>query len=265
MRIINEERPHISISQLNTYLQCPLCYYFQYELAIPWRTTPSAVAFGDIIHRAIEVYNTSLMNGHKVTAEDMTAKFTEDWKAVIETNNVDWKSADESADLLMKGRDLLALYYQEFSGFRPKAVELEFRLPILDPSTGLYVESRDAVGRIDLISERGIIVEVKTAGRSASQLDVDTNMQLTLYSWAYRMLYGEPEEKLVVVSLVKTKEPQMQLLKTQRCNKDYSRLFHLIARVIKSIDDKVYYPNPLNIWGCRSCQYVSECAEQWPL
>jgi putative RecB family exonuclease len=62
MRIPNEEKPHFSISQLNCYLQCPLQYYFQYELGIAWEKTPSAVVFGSTVHTAIEAINKGLMD-----------------------------------------------------------------------------------------------------------------------------------------------------------------------------------------------------------
>jgi hypothetical protein len=44
--------------------------------------------------------------------------------------------------------------------------------------------------QIDAVSEVGTIIEIKTAGKTPAQIDIDTNLQLTLYSYAYRMLYG---------------------------------------------------------------------------
>lgn len=265
MKIANEERPHFSISQLVTYLECPLCYYFQYELSIPWKSTPSAVAFGDVCHQVIETINTSLMEGNPITTHDAIDLFSHSWTSKVEAENIEFKYADESADLLVKGRELVGLYYESFKTCIPIAVELEFRLPILDISTPLFIESHDVVGKIDAISNSGTIIEIKTAGRTPAQVDIDTNMQITLYSWAYRFLYGVPEDKIVVVNLIKTKEPQVLVLNTSRNEIMYTKLFHLIDRVLKSIQQGLWYPNPMNVWGCKSCAYVTECEEQWPL
>lgn len=259
MRIINEERPHISISQLTTYLQCPRQYYFQYILAIPWKTTPAAVVFGDITHKVIENINRSLINDKVIDREEAITMFNTGWLSKLESETIQFKSPDESADLLTKGMELIGLYHDNFKNSKAREVELEFRLPIIDTATSLFIESHDLVGKIDAISEIGTILEIKTSSKTPSQLDVDTNMQLTLYSWAYRMLYGLPEDKLMVISLIKTKEPQIVCLKTSRNEASYTRLFKLIDSVLKAIDQELYYCNQLNIWGCRSCQYVTEC------
>jgi CRISPR/Cas system-associated exonuclease Cas4 (RecB family) len=260
MRILGEERPHISISQLTTYLQCPRQYYFQYIQTIPWKSTPPAVVFGDIAHKAIEAINRSLINGSKVIDKDEAiAIFNSGWLEKVESENIQWKCPDESADLLTKGMELIGLYHDNFKISKAREVELEFRLPIIDTATSLFIESHDLVGKIDAISEIGTIIEIKTNSKTPSQLDVDTNMQLTLYSYAYRMLYGQPEDKLMVISLVKTKEPQLVSLKTTRNEASYTRLFRLIDSVLKAIDTGLFYCNQLNIWGCRSCQYVTEC------
>jgi CRISPR/Cas system-associated exonuclease Cas4 (RecB family) len=265
MRIMNEERPHISISQLTTYLQCPRQYYYQYVQAIPWATTPPAVAFGDVAHKAIEVINRSLIDGSKVIdREESISVFTQAWtaKSASDTESIDWKTPDESADLLVKGMELIGLYHDRFNDSKIRDVELEFRLPILDANTGLFIESHDVVGKIDAISIDGNIIEIKTASKSPCQTDIDTNMQLTLYSWAYRLLYGQPEDKLMVVSLVKTKDPQIVCLNTTRTEVNYSRLFKLIDSILKAIDSGLFYCNQLNVWGCKSCQYVTQCESE---
>jgi CRISPR/Cas system-associated exonuclease Cas4 (RecB family) len=259
MRILNEERPHISISQLTTYLQCPRQYFYQYVQAIPWKTIPAAVAFGDVAHRAIEAINRSLMDGNVIDKNEAISTFTEGWSSKVDTEPIVWKTPDENGDLVVKGRELISIYYDSFSTNKVRDVELEFRLPILDPATGLFIESHDVVGKIDAISEVGTIIEIKTSSKTPAQIDIDTNLQLTLYSYAYRMLYGQPEDKLMVISLIKTKEAQIACLNTTRTEASYTRLFKLIENVLKSIDSGLFYTNPLNIWGCKSCQYLAEC------
>lgn len=261
MRIINEERPHISYSQLSTYLQCPLQYYFQYVQCIPWNYTPSAVVFGSSIHNAVEYYHRSLMNGHTASLDDVVGKFTSDWGSQIEANSIKWRKPEEPAELLTKGIELMELYHNEYGELAPEAVELEFRLPILDTTTGLFIESHDVVGKIDAIIGDGNIMEIKTASRASNQAEIDNNLQLTLYSWAYRMLYGAKEDKVSVVNLIKTKEPRVEVVQTKRNANDYIRLIMLLDRVITCIQNEMFYPNPIGGYGCSNCQYRTECAD----
>ena len=262
MRILNEERPHFSISQLTSYLQCPLRYQFEYVQGMPWPCLPSAVAFGDAIHTAIGIINLSLMNGGVISLDKAINEFTSVWNEMLKLENIDWKTAGESEELLAKGNNLVSLYYESFRSCKMRAVELEFRIPALSPD-GFLIESHDLVGKVDAISQGGTIIEIKTSSKKPCQLEIDTNLQLTLYSYAYRLIYGLPEEKINIIYLMKTKEPELYLHKTARSEKSYARLFQLIGRVLESIAAGIFYPNPLNVWGCRGCPYLVIC-EKWP-
>ena len=49
------------------------------------------------------------------------------------------------------------------------------------------------MGKIDAIVSEDTIIEIKTSGKSPVQQEIDSNIQLTLYSWAFRMLFGSDE------------------------------------------------------------------------
>ena len=265
MKIQNERKPHFSVSQLTTYLQCPLAYYFQYELGLAWKVTPSAVAFGKCMHRAIETMNVCRKQGQEVSQDDLLRSFSRQWADTIEAGHVGWKKPEEPAELLTKGQCLLEEYYRQFRKCQYSDVELGFRLPILDAATGLYVQSRDIVGYIDAIDNGSTIVEYKTTGRTPNQHQVDSDLQLTLYSWAYRMLYGIPEDRIIVVNLVKTKEPKIEVVETHREEEDYTKLIGLMQQVIRAVDQRLFYPNPIGGFGCGTCNYAEECRKEWPI
>lgn len=46
-------RPHVSFTQLDTYLRCPLRYRFAYVDRLPPEFVPASLAFGSGIHGAI--------------------------------------------------------------------------------------------------------------------------------------------------------------------------------------------------------------------
>jgi putative RecB family exonuclease len=257
MRITNEERPHFSVSQLTCYLQCPLQYYFQYELGIAWEKTPSAVVFGGCVHDAVEAVNRGLMEDNplkNIEAEDV---FLNSWKMNLKDNQIAWK--EDPSELFEKGKVLIQLYYDQIRNEKPTDVELPFRLPLIDPSTGLFIETRDVVGKIDAIFTDDTIIEIKTSGKSPVQQEIDSNLQVTLYSWAYRILFGVPEKAIKVISLVKTKEPKIVITETQRTVRDHSWLIATITQVIRAIDQKLFYPNPIGGFGCFNCQYQEHC------
>jgi len=259
MRIPKEERPHFSYSQLVCYLQCPLQYHFQYELGIAWEQTPSAVIFGSCVHDAVEVANLNLMYG-ELDPNAVIKDFIKHWEEVTD-GEVLWKDEFEKDELLIKGKALIELYCDAVKEDRPTEVELPFRLPIIDPKTGIFLSSRDFVGKIDAIFAGDTIVEIKTTSRSPVQQEVDQNLQLTLYSWAYRMLYGQPETSIKVVNLVKTKVPKLVVTETHRSERDHSWLIATTTQVVRAIGQKIFYPNPIGGFGCFNCQYQQYCIE----
>ena len=257
MNIPNEERPHFSCSQLICYLQCPLQYYLQYELGLVWEKTPSAILFGGAVHRGVEQINRGLMNSG-VDMAMAKADFATAWKEGL-AEEIAWK--EDPNELYQKGIELLELYADEMKDERPTEIELPFRLPIIDPATGLFIAQRDAVGKIDAIFTDDTIVEIKTSGRSPVQQEIDQNLQLTLYSWAYRLLYGKPEKTIKVISMVKTKEPKIVVCETQRTERDHSWLIASVCQIIRAIESKLFYPNPIGGFGCFNCQYQKHCRE----
>jgi len=258
MRIPNEDKPHFSASQLICYLQCPLQYHFQYELGIAWEKTPSAVLFGSAIHKGAEAINKGLMDGGIDVALAKT-EFPVTWKDGTSKEEIAWK--EDPSELYEKGGQLLELYANEMRDQKPTEVELPFRLPIIDPKTGLFISQMDFVGKIDAIFTDDTVVEIKTTGRSPVQQEVDQNVQITFYSWAYRMLYGKPEKTIKVVNLVKTKEPKIAVVETQRTERDHSWLLGTTFQVIRAIEQRLFYPNPIGGFGCFNCNYQGHCKD----
>ena len=254
---MEETRPHLSVTQLNTYLACPYKYYLSYEEKLQWEKVPSGVAFGSAMHRAIEEFNRALGNGGMDEKAAM-AFFAEQWNAESGREEIEFRNPNEREQLMDKGRRLIQLYSQQFADMKPQSVERSFRLPILDISTGAFEASRDILGRIDLVADRGVI-EIKTSGRSMNQRQADTSLQLTLYSWAYRMIFGLEEKSLKTVALLKTAKSEIQVVETCRTTEDHSRLMELISQVIRAVELRVFYRNPATRYGCDGCVYRTAC------
>jgi ATP-dependent helicase/DNAse subunit B len=255
---LNEDRAHFSYSQLSAMLICPYKYYLQYVEHRGWDIVPSAVSFGGAIHKSIQMFHSDLKSriasGNGKYLDEFRNAFSED----ADENNVVFRDSDEFGSLMERGETLITQYVDTFSDLKPSEVEMEFRLPLVNSYTG-DLHSRDVVGKIDLIAEDGRIFEYKTGSSAMPQSAVDENLQLILYGWAYKLLFGRKPEKLVLINLVKTKTPKIQVLDTEINPEKERKLLHLMFSVNEAIEKQCFYPNPRGSYGCGSCCYYLSC------
>jgi CRISPR/Cas system-associated exonuclease Cas4 (RecB family) len=247
---------HFSFTQLNTYLNCPAQYRYSYVARIPWEFQSADMVFGTVCHQTIAEFHHRQKDG-SMTQEELVTAFEERWdKAVVQTENLRFRNGN-AKQLTTRGKRLMEIYHQQFADLVPDDIELFFELPMLDLATGRYTE-QTIQGRIDLIAEE-TVYDFKTSAKSYYQNQVDDSLQLTFYAWAYQYLYSTPVKNLKLVALVKTQAPKIQVLKTQRSLSDYTRLYHVMTRVIEAIDKQVFYPNPMSLYGCHNCQFQQTC------
>jgi len=246
---------HLSSSQMNLYLQCSLKYRFRYVDKIPVPFKPSGLAFGSAIHSTLSWFHKERKNGNKVTLDDFLRLFDTDWYSQRADAEIRYKSGEDEAKLTVIAKEILALYYhQEHNGVADS--EIPFVVPLVNPSNGDSL-GLNLEGFIDLIEKDDTIVEFKTSNQTYNQKNVDDNLQLTAYSYAYEMLYQKPPKRLEVVNFVKTKKPKMIILKTKRDISDYKRFFSLACQVLRGIHSQIFYPRP-SFW-CKDCEYGKHC------
>ena len=144
------------------------------------------------------------------------------------------------------------------SDLKPSEVEMEFRLPLVNSYTG-DLHSKDVVGKIDLITKDNKVIEFKPGSSAMPLSAVDENLQLILYGWAYKLIFGRKPEKLVLVNLVKTKTPKIQVLDTNINPEKERKLLHLMFKVNEAMEKESFYPNPRGGFGCANCSYALSC------
>jgi RecB family exonuclease len=94
------------------------------------------------------------------------------------------------------------------------AVDSAFAVPLVDQATGAVLE-RDLVGTLDLVERQAdgrlVVVDLKTAARKYSDLQVDASLQLSIYSYATAMngLADEQDLRLRFDVLTKTRQPEL--------------------------------------------------------
>jgi len=246
---------HFSVTQLTTYLNCPAQYRYSYIENLPWEFQSADLVFGSVCHQTIAHFHNHPENRDELN--QMVADFERRWEtAVRNTENLRFRNGDEK-QFTTRGKRLMEIYHQLFNQVVADDVELFFELPMLDLATGQYAE-QTIQGRIDLVAEE-TVYELKTSSKSYNQAQADESLQLTFYSWAYQYLYGKPAKELKLVALVKTQAPKVQVLETNRTMADYTRLYNLMTGVIDAIEKRIFYPNPMSVYGCQNCQFQQAC------
>jgi putative RecB family exonuclease len=246
-----------SLSQVNTYLGCPLKYRFQYvdQIPRPWRA--AAMAFGSSVHAAVEWFHRERLAGRNPGLATTLKVFDADWYA----QNVEPLvfSERESKDALAeKGRVMLQLYAESVNGVMPVAVEQPFDLDLADPETGELLEVR-LRGIIDLVEEGETLVDLKTAGRTLEQGGLERHLQLSTYALAFFLLNGSIP-RLRLDMLLKTAKPRLERHETTRTLQDLGWTARLIAATEAAIVTEHFYPNPS--WRCSECEYFAHC-QRW--
>jgi putative RecB family exonuclease len=250
----NFPKDHISVSQINLYLMCPLKYRFTYIDLLPRPFKPAAFAFGSAIHSAIEWWHKKRMEGRDPNWRDVSRVFAADFNAQ-QADNIAYKDGESEADFVDKGKSMLAVYLKEYSGAPPKAVEMPFRVHLVDQETGEMLEL-PLDGYMDLVESDDTVVDLKTAARSYSEFDVSQHLQLTAYSYAYEQLYST-RPKLRLDCLLKTAKPRFVPLPTEREQDDHVRFFHIAKGVTDAIRSEHFYPCPG--WQCKDCEFFKPC------
>ncbi len=133
-----------NITHLNSYLKCPLCFFFKTILHLPQAKTRS-LSFGTSVHGALSYLYTSLKNDNQLISLE---KFLDVFKQNLDQEQVDQK---DYQDLLQHGQEILTKYYENYK----------------NSFTGNYFSERDfkfhgarlndipITGKIDLIDVTG--------------------------------------------------------------------------------------------------------------
>ena len=251
---------HISYSQIWTYLECSLKYRFQYVEKQPPEKLSIALYFGLAMHTCVERYYNRLVQNQEpekldVLKELFREKITAD--VVGQKMPVIYKKETPDLDSAIElGGSLLETFYNsiDMSGMEIIAVEL--------PLSAMITPDIALVGRIDLLlrdieTQKLIITDTKTAAKPKAQADVDSDLQLSGYSYLlvennYASKSDEIACRLDVLRKLKT--PKLEHCYTSR-NLWHRRRFNNIAlAVLAGIESRVFIP--ARSWLCSDCQYA---------
>lgn len=263
---------HISYSQIFTYLSCSLKYQFRYVLGYPPEQISLALPFGKALHKSLERYYRAIAQGRQERLQVLEDLFTETLNRQISEKEgliVYDKAAPDAESAIEMGKSMLAAFYQsiDLEGWQIIGVEVPL-------SANLYTDQGETtdfkvVGVIDLLlkgpENELVVIDQKTASKSKSQADVDSDLQMTTYSYllaANRYAFPTALVKCRFDVLRKLKTPKLEYYYTTRSADDRRRLARIASVVLQGIEAGVYIPN--RSWMCKNCEYAKACKD-WHL
>jgi CRISPR/Cas system-associated exonuclease Cas4 (RecB family) len=257
---------YLSHTQIAMYLRCARQYYFRYILG--WKRPPSgALKQGGVFHKAAEWnYNQKINSRKDLPVDEMTDYFATTFESewAREEVKLDSEGGETKGGLKDQGVDLIRVHRQIIMP-TVQPVEVEHKLeyefvPKNDDGQPVSDQSVKVMGVIDLVDEKGIIRDNKTAGRAMNQMDVDRDMQLSTYSLIRRMTTGKVEPELRLDVAIKTTRPQAVVYRTKRSREMLTMHRNTIGMVARGVLAEVF-PRNVNGWHCspKFCGYWDDC------
>ncbi len=170
--------PHLSVSQVDSFLTCPLRWWGS-KIA-HWPTPPALAAMaGTAFHRSVELHHTQ----PEADPEQELVNRWKDLKPVIQSERALGKRVTVD---LSRSLEALDLYRARYSYNPMDSSEYPFTQDIPGLSVPL-------IGFIDVLTEDRIIRDIKTTGnpRTWTQAKADASIQATAYIGYLYSLLGE--------------------------------------------------------------------------
>ncbi len=246
---------HASVSQIKTFLMCPRKYEYRYVLGAPAEHRSPNLVLGSAVHEALAAYYVALKNGETLTADELTAVFTDTWDRDIDGNVPLLLDDDETAGAVKDiGVALVTVFAENvIPPERILAVEKPFAIDVTDPDTGEVIEEQ-LVGSIDALVEIGgqtVILEHKTAARRYSEDVLKYDLQPGVY------LAALPADHLRYQVLLKTKKPAFETYDVTRTEGEQAEALLILCRVLDVIRAGTFWPN--RGWQCSDCEFRRRC------
>ena len=252
------DKPHLSYSQISTYLACPLKYRFHYVDHFEPAFTSAPLAFGSAMHEAVGAFYQSHLEGDPLSEENMFDVYRQIWLSQSQAKEIRFFNGDNAETLPLKAKRMLEVLHEAFDPAvqiigieEPFEIDLGKRMPPL-------------VGWIDVVEQApdgGVtVVDLKTAAKRYTDQHVHGNLQLTCYSLGAQTLGFQGDVRFRLDVLLKTKEPELVRYETTRTDADRERFLRLVKGVWQGIRKEVFYPK--EDWHCAQCAYADHC-EKW--
>lgn len=179
----------ISYSQMTTFKQCRLKWWYSYGLDLEPKKPSRALLFGDLTHRLLADYYSGVHDADVVVRD-----FRNEALAQFDYFEEEIALLDDDIDMVLAIMERYREFAQENDAWEVVGVEVPFELKVYKP--GGVRACCALVGFIDLLvrDDRGRlwIVEHKTAATLPDEESLVLDDQLSTYAYAVKTLMQEP-------------------------------------------------------------------------
>ncbi len=250
-----QEKPHLSYSQINCYMTCPLKYRYHYLDKIEPPFVSSALVFGSCVHESVGAFYQSCLEGDPLSAGQVHDVYRQAWESHSKERPIRFFNGDTVETLTTKSKRMLDVFYEGFDPTvqiigieEPFEVDLGKRMPPL-------------VGWIDALelAPNGTVsvIDLKTASKRYSDNTVHSNLQLTCYSLGAQALGFNGDTRFRLDVLLKTQNPELIRYETSRNDADRERFLKLVKNLWHGIKKEVFFPKA--DWQCGQCPFLDHC------
>jgi ATP-dependent helicase/nuclease subunit B len=275
-----------SATSLNTYLFCPLQFYYEYVLGLREREVVSEEfekeEIGSFVHQVLHDYFKGKM-GSILSEKDMNLR---EFEKVIQKEFGEKYGKDPAGELYLL-RNQVQRHLKDFirnyqvpkiKEFRTEILGLEQRIDVVRDSFRLGAR----FDRIERRGERTVIIDYKTSANK-KYLDINTNkldlenregwgevigtLQLPFYLIVYSQATGEKPEEIDCLFLLLGRNTidtsiELPLFKDKsEFHQRFDVLYQIIFRLLKEIIDpgQPFVPAPTSKSRCPHCIYKHIC------
>lgn len=229
----------LSYSRLSAFINCGFLYKLKYVHRIPSRPKPH-LGFGRILHSTLNrFYN---LNFDAPSLNDLLRIYRESWRT----------GADAPSKSYDRGLHILRRYYELNIEHYHKAVYIEqpFEIPIIPIGYHTLAGRFDRVDRID--NDTYEIIDYKVARHVPPQSEVDSNLQLGIYSLAFRLTTG----KLPILSFYYL--PENAKVTSRRTDRELTRIRSGLDSIVSKLMSGEHF-EPHEGMECKWCDYKQYC------
>lgn len=255
-----QEKPHLSITQINMLNACGQQYYFRYLLGKKIPPGISLVVGKTVDDSVNKNLQSKIDTGELMPVEQVLDiahdQFEANWHKdgilfTPEEAENPKKAKGEATDKTIR---LATLHAKEMApAIQPKEVQRRMLVHL----EGYPV---DLLGFID-IQEEDATRDTKTASKSPAANMADVSDQLTFYAMANYAVDNRIPSQLVLDCLIDNKVPKAVSLVTTRTEDDFEPMLRRIENAVMAIEKGVFLPCRQDDWHCsrRFCGYFNIC------
>ena len=249
---------HLSYSAINTFVRCPLKWYFRYVEKLPEEVIGAALAFGSAVHAGLERHFQQLLEtGNTPALDELLKAYDECWKS-YDAKLLKFGRGDDADSLRELGEKMFrAFRASEFASPAGTIVGIE------EPMRAEFVPGiPEVVARMDLAVQSDdelTVTDFKTSrGRWNSEQVAQQAEQLLVYADLAGKVIGGKQIKLQFAVLTKAKAPVLELHEVEFDSARLDRTKAVFSRVWDAIKSGNVYPAPSPL-NCHSCGYQTAC------